>query len=226
MVTNDRQKQGLLAGVSLLLMAVVAGFSFGYVYNGMVLPDQDSQTVENIRNGLGLFRVGALGWILILVLDVIVALTLLRYFKPIHSTLSFMTAGLRLVYTAFLGLAISHLFAVIGRISSAAETSDIMASLHSFEVIWSGSLALFGLHLLGLGILSLRSDIVPRIWGWLLVVAGICYTGVHGAKALLPAMLEQVHQAEMVLSLPMALGELGFAIWLIYACFRTNPSAV
>ena len=52
----DRRKDGLLAGVSLLLMAVAAGFSFGYVYSGMVIPDQDSQTMANLSEGMGLFR--------------------------------------------------------------------------------------------------------------------------------------------------------------------------
>lgn len=222
----DQQKDGLLAGVSLLLMAVAAGFSFGYVYSGMVLPDQDGQTLTNLSEGLALFQAGAWGWILVLILDVVVALALYRYFKPVHATLSAVTGGMRLVYSAFLGLAIYHLFNAMSLVKDGADASEVMVSLESFEGIWSGSLTLFGLHLVGLGVLSLRSDVVPRIWGWLLLIAGVCYTGVHGAKALLPSMLEQVQQAEMILSLPMAFGELGFAIWLIYAFFRAKKVEV
>ncbi len=217
-----QQTNGLIAGVSLLLMAVAAAFSFGYVYSGMVIPDQDTLTVENITNATGLFLAGAWVWILVLILDVVVAIVLYRYFKPVHPSLSAVTSGIRMVYSAFLGFAISHLFTAIDQVTSGGDISVIGASLQSFERIWSGSLTLFGLHLMGLGLLSLRSDVVPRMWGWLLMVAGTGYIAVHGAKVLLPSMKEVVHQAEMILSLPMALGELGFAIWLIYAFIRSN----
>ncbi len=223
---KDRQKVGLLAGICLLVMALAAGFSFGFVYSELVIPGQEGQTLERIRDRLGLFRVGAIGWILILVLDVVVALALFRYFEGVQRTLSSITAGLRLVYSAFLGLAISYLFAAIGQVTDGADSGQVIALLESFEGVWSASLTLFGLHLVGLGVLSLRSDFVPRFWGWLLVFAGLCYTGVHGAKAMLPSMEEKVQQAEVILGLPMALGELGFAVWLIYAFFRSKRSAV
>lgn len=218
----DRRKDGLLAGVSLLLMAVAAGFSFGYVYSGMVIPEQGMETLDNIRLGMPLFRAGAWGWVLVLVLDVIVALALYRYFQPVHAGLSALTGGIRLVYSACLGWAVYSLFHAMNLVNDGADASAIMASLESFEGIWSAGLTLFGLHLVGLGILSLRSGFVPRFWAWLLVVAGISYTAVHGAKTLLPAMEAQVQQAEVILGLPMALGELGFAAWLIYACFRNR----
>jgi len=222
----DRRKDGLLAGVSLLLMAVAAGFSFGYVYSGMVIPDQDSQTMANLSEGMGLFRAGAWGWVLVLILDVVVAVALYRYFKPVHAALSALAGALRLVYSAILAWAISHLFTAMGQVISGADAAEVITSLNTFEGIWSGGLVVFGLHLIGLGMLSLRSGFVPRLWGWLLVVAGLSYTGVHGARVLLPGMEAQVQQAEILLSLPMALGELGFAIWLIYAFFRTRKPAV
>lgn len=224
MMMHDQQRLGLLAGISLLLMAVAAGFSFGYVYSGMVIPDQAIETVDQITRDMSLFRAGAWGWMLVLILDVVVAVALYRYFKPVHATFSAVTGGMRLVYSALLGLAIYHLFNAMSLVQEGVDASGVMASLESFEGIWSGSLTLFGLHLVGLGVLSLRSGVVPRFWGWLLVLAGLCYFGVHGAKALLPAMEARVQQAEVILSLPMALGELGFAVWLIYAFVRTERS--
>lgn len=223
---RDQRIQGLLAGLSLLLMAVAAGFSFGYVYSGMVIPDQDSQTVANLSEGMAMFRAGAWGWVLVLILDVVVALALYRYFKPVQASFSALTGGMRLVYSAFLALAISHLFTAMGQVTTGTDATEVMTSLNTFEEIWSGGLIVFGLHLIGLGMLSLRSGFVPRLWGWLLVVAGLSYTGVHGARVLLPGMEAQVQQAEILLSLPMALGELGFAIWLIYTGFRTKSTAV
>ncbi|MEQ9230796.1 MAG: DUF4386 family protein, partial [Cyclobacteriaceae bacterium] len=52
-------------------------------------------------------------------------------------------------------------------------------------------------------------------FGWLLLIAGICYIGVHGAKAFMGHQNEQILKIEMILSLPMAIGEIAFAVWLV-----------
>ncbi|NCG29669.1 MAG: DUF4386 family protein [Bacteroidetes bacterium] len=51
--------------------------------------------------------------------------------------------------------------------------------------------------------------------GFLLLFAGICYSGLSAAKAMMPSYADQVAAAEMILSLPMALAEILLAIWLI-----------
>ncbi|MCF8459026.1 MAG: DUF4386 domain-containing protein, partial [Bacteroidales bacterium] len=74
---------------------------------------------------------------------------------------------------------------------------------------------LFGLHLLFLGILVLRSKNIHAVWGILLVFAGISYIGIHTIKNFFPEFESQVKTAEMILSMPMAFGEVGFGIWLL-----------
>jgi hypothetical protein len=87
--------------------------------------------------------------------------------------------------------------------------------VESFETIWFFALIIFGFHLLALGILTHQSKNIHNFWGILLVFAAVCYAVIHSAKFLLPEFENQVAIAEMILSLPMAFGEVGFAFWLI-----------
>lgn len=127
-----------------------------------------------------------------------------------------MTALLRVVYALVLGVAITQLMAVVQLVSEQAEVTSIMNKLESFESLWSNGLIIFGLHLVGLGILSIVSTNISNIFGGLFLFAGLCYFGIHLAKATAPTYGDQISSVEIVLSLPMAIAELGFAFWLIF----------
>lgn len=222
----SRKKMAQTAGWSLIIMALAAGFAYGYVYNGQVVPNDPATTFRQIQAGLPVFRAGIGAWVLIFLCDVVVALALYGYFKSVHQQISLLTAAIRLVYTAVLGWAISQLIIVTQLIKPVAGTisedlaQQVLSHLENFERIWSAGLIIFGLHLVGLGYLAFRSRLVPRVWGVLLVFAGICYTFLHGCR-LLPINFD-VATLEMALSLPMAVAELGLAIWLLRSGRKTG----
>ena len=87
---------------------------------------------------------------------------------------------------------------------------------------WSFGLIIFGFHLLLLGFLALKSWNIHRFWGIMLIVAAVSYVGIHCAKILLPEFENPVKTAEMILSLPMTFGEVGFAVWLIIRGGKAN----
>lgn len=215
------RKAAIVAGVSLLLMAVAAGFAYGYVYSELIVPGDPEATIGNLRASGSLFRAGVAGWIIIFILDAIVAWMLFLFLRKVDFGYALLIAWLRLVYTAILGGAIVNFIFILkllkGGVSFAPELAplQVMFHLRSFEEKWSMGLIIFGLHLLMLGYLALRSKIAHAFWGILLVVAGICYLFVHGAQFLHLDLAGQLPMVETALSLPMALGELGFAIWLI-----------
>lgn len=55
---------------------------------------------------------------------------------------------------------------------------------------------------------------IPRILWYLTLIAGISYVFVHYLKLTL-TQSAIVSNLEMILALPMAIGELGLAVWLI-----------
>jgi hypothetical protein len=55
---------------------------------------------------------------------------------------------------------------------------------------------------------------IPKILWYLALIAGVSYVVVHFLKLTLPQS-DIVNNLEMILALPMAIGELGLAVWLI-----------
>jgi hypothetical protein len=122
----------------------------------------------------------------------------------------------RIIYTAFFAVAIFKLINVLTIIDNPFTSSiEVLSNLNSFDSIWSLGLIIFGLHLIFLGILALKNNTTHNVFGILLVFAGICYTSIHMAKNLMPAFESHVNNIEMILSAPMAIGEIAFAFWLL-----------
>ena len=219
---SSTRKYALISGISLLAMALAAGYAYGFVYNSLVIPENPAVTFANIRSSPDAFMGGFIGWIVIFLLDILVAWGLYWFFKEIHPGISLVTAVLRVIYALVLGAAILHLFPVVAMAESTPAAAQVMNELKAFESLWSQGLILFGVHLFGLGILSVRSRYLPNLLGGLLLFAGLCYTGIHLAKAVAPMYLDQIVKIEMVLSLPMALAEIALAFWLILRGGKTN----
>lgn len=219
-IIKQQRASALIAGFSILLMAVIAVFSFEYAHNTIVIPNDISITLNNLRGMSTLFHAEIFGWIIILLLDITVSIALYNYFKIENRKIAWLMSAFRLVYSAILGLAIFNLM----RTSSIANQSiknipeiiqqKVLLLLNAFESTWSIGLIIFGFHLLLLGYLAYKSHNIHWLWGVILFFAAISYIVVHTAKSFLPGA-QIVNTIEMVLSVPMAVGEIGFAIWLI-----------
>ncbi|MDF9800848.1 hypothetical protein OKW21_006111 [Catalinimonas alkaloidigena] len=214
-MTENRKPFGLIAAIAILLMAVAAGFAYGYVQSSL-LADDAQTTVQNVQNSPGLLKAGILAWVVVLVCDLVVCWALYHYFKHVHRSLSLLSSGLRLVYSGWLAVAIAQLVYLLPLLNNPDQAAalQVMQQFASFEEIWSAGLIVFGLHLLALAYLSLLSQNIPRIFGWLLLFAGFSYLFVHTGKWLFPGA-RLIDQLETLLSLPMAVGELAFALWLL-----------
>jgi uncharacterized membrane protein len=82
--------------------------------------------------------------------------------------------------------------------------------------IWSFGLFVFGFHILGLAFLSKKKKQVPNFISILILIAGISYIFLHGSQQLGIFNENVMSDVEMILSVPMAAGEIGFAFWLIF----------
>lgn len=161
---TDRQA-ALLAGISLLLMAAVDGYAYGYAYNSLVIADDANATYENIRSSTGLYTGGVIGWVIIFILDLLVAWGLYRFFQNINPSLSRNAGILRAVYTLFLGSAIWNLIQVYPLLDGTEVNPEVMERLQSFASIWNYGLIIFGLHLVGLGMLAIKRTKDASIFG-------------------------------------------------------------
>lgn len=224
------KKLGLIAGISLIVMAVAAGFSYGNVFNNLVV-DSPEATLQNLVSERPLFLAGLVGWVIILITDLIVSLALYGYFRRTARVASLLTALLRIVYTIILAVAIARLFRIIPVLSDGLAAADTFAAFNVslniglFETIWSLGLIIFGLHLLGLGYLSVKAKSVPSLLGYLLYLSGVLYVVVHTARQIATFDPDVVSKIENIASLPMALGEMLLALWLIYKGFKKDKAS-
>src|SRR3954470_4922534 len=211
------RRAGVVAGVGLLVMVPLAVFANFVVRKGMIKPSDGGATAAEIVAREGTFRLGVLAWLLVVVLDAVVAWALYRVFRPVSPAVSMLTAVFRLVYTAVLLVAVGQLLRALDVLTvgsaPAPGTADVsehaLLELNAFQHLYDLGLFLFGIHLALLGYLSLRSDFIPKVVGVLLVVAGAGYA-VDTVSAVLALELPSV-------SVFTFLGELLLALWLLVA---------
>lgn len=218
----SKTKYAVVAGISLILMAAAASFSYGYVHGSLIVLTDPATTLQNLKASVPTFVAGVGGWLVIFLTDIIVAWALYRYLERVNRRAAATMAWLRVLYAVVLAVAIYQLIFAASIIPDSLDANLVASYLQAFESIWSAGLIIFGAHLVVLGYVTTRSLFVPRFFGWLLVFAGVCYAGVHTAKALAPTHLIQIQRVEMALSLPMAMAEIGLAFWLIFFSGRAE----
>jgi hypothetical protein len=221
----SQRKAALIAGFSILIMAVLAGFAYGFVLQGLIVPDNATLTANNIKSSMILFRVGIASFLVVLICDVLVAWALYIFLKQVNENLSLLGAWFRLVYSGILGVALLNLTFVVLLLNDANYLSVfeisqlnalIMFFLKGFNNIWSIGLVIFGCHLYVLGYIVFKSGYIPKIFGTLLIIASLCYIISNFANLLLTNYEKYKATVELFISLPMIVGELGFGLWLLF----------
>ena len=191
---------GLVAGIGLLAMSVLAGFANFGVVERVTTPADAATTV---------FRAGVFALVLVVLLDVLVAWALREFFTPVHHALATLAAWFRLTYAAVFLVAIAHLADAVG-------DPRALARIETFRDVWHVGLILFGVHLLLIGYLAHRSGNVPSVLGVLIAVAGLGYA-VDGAGTVLVAD----YSADLAAFT--FVGEVLFMLWLLV---KTRGTAV
>ncbi|EAC5804375.1 TPA_asm: DUF4386 family protein [Listeria monocytogenes] len=229
----SQRRAAIIAGITMLVMVVCATFAVGFVSNSLIVKGDASATVSNIFNSLALFRGGLFCWLVILVSDIIVSWALYIFLKQVDNSVALLGAWFRLIYCAILGTSILNLVYVLLILSGGstpATQSDqlnaqVMLFIDAFNKMWSFGLIIFGLHLLIIGTLILKSGFIPKFLGILLLIAALSYVIVHLLHVFFPQFEQTTGFLENILSLPMALGELAFGIWLLIRGGRTSKPA-
>lgn len=217
----SQRRAAVIAGLATLAMAGCAAFAVGFVNGALLVKGDADATAGNITRSLALFRSGIFAWLVILVCDILVSFALYSFLKQADSSLALLGAWFRLIYCAILGVALLNLVYVLliaggdGALAAAGVNAQVMLYVEAFDKMWSFGLIVFGLHLLVIGKLVLKSGFIPGILGLLLLVAAAGYIIVHSLDMFFPQAQAVTAILENILSLPMALGELAFGVWLL-----------
>jgi hypothetical protein len=212
--TQPQRTASLTAGLALAVMAVLAGFGVFGAIGALVTPGDAAKTAVDIAGAQALFRWGIASLILVAVLDIVVAGALFTLFAPVNRSVSLMAAGFRVAYAAVYLVAIIQLVVALGLLG---EPAQAMRAIEAYNTIWLVGLILFGVHLLLIGYLAYRSGFMAKVFGILLVVAGLGYVVDGFLAVLVPGPSFSIGQFTFV-------GEVALIFWLLIKGSRKNFS--
>ena len=147
---------------------------------------------DNIAASLGLFQAAIVAFLIVAILDVVVASGFYQLLRPVNQRLHCLSVRCAIVYAAAFAIALMNLVAAAQLVHGATETAlhrhhiqtQVAASVASFDSDWNLALGIFGLHLVGLGALLFRLP-APRPLAALVVVAGTGYLADSVGKVLI-----------------------------------------
>lgn len=209
--TINQRQLSKLTGISLVVMTIAAGVSMGMVYMP-VFEMGETQFAEQLPEIRIPLIFGILGWLVILICDFLVSWGLYKIYERKDKTKSKIMGILRLIYSLILMGAIFQLIRATF-VTSGAE--EVYRLLQNFQSIWQFGLIIFGMHLLYLAALVCEKKTIRQAISVLLFIAGIGYVLSNTADLFIVNYEEMRSSVEAIFILPMILGELGLAIWLL-----------
>lgn len=223
-----------LAGVGYVMLFLLAIFANFFVLEGLIEAGDAATTAANIRESEGLFRLSLVSFMVVFIVDVVLAWALYIFFRNVSRDLSLLAAWFRLVYTVFLGIALIFFFQALQLLSgadylTAFDTGQVNAqalgALEAFNYTWLIGLAAFGIHLLLLGFLILKSGYTSRLLGYVLMVAGAAYVVDTGAYTLVANYADYENLFLVMVAVPSVIGELWLGLWLLLRAGRHQKAA-
>jgi hypothetical protein len=221
------------AAGALWLVTIVAGlFAEVFVRGGLIVPDDPGATASNIMRAETFFRLG-------LTADLIGALamagaTLLLYdiFRPAGRRLAvgqlcFGFAGCIILAASLSSLSSPLILlgrlAPLGGMNAASLNLLALGALKSYSISYNVSLAFFAVQVALIGLIILRSDLFPKLFGILFLAESVCNASFVLAVLLAPAVAGRLGSYILLPGLP---AELGFAIWLLAMGVKRDDTRV
>lgn len=207
----NARRLSLIAGLSYLVIFFAAIFA-----NFLVLESLLKAPLETIQENHLMVRLGILAFLITVVFDVVVAWALYQLFR--EHPLSGLSTYFRMMHAGIMGVAI---FALPLALKSTTG-SEILHQADVFNTIWLIGLFFFGIHLILLGRILKK----PGVIAFFLVLAGVAYMVDTGAHFLLANYEDYSSLFLAMVAIPSILGEMSFAVWLLFkGGKRYNPKA-
>jgi len=217
------QSYARTAGLLYLIIAAFGAFAIAYVPSVVIEAGDPAATANNLLANKALFNMGLFSDVVVLLAEVTLTAMLYVMFKPVSPTLALIAAWSRiamvLVMAFNLLINIMPVFLLSGTAYlNAFEPAQLQAAAliffeaHAYGVyIWQ---IFFGPHLLALGYMILKSDLFPKVLGWMMVIGSFGYT--------IQALEKLMHIENAALSIAVigmltivTIAELSFAFWLL-----------
>lgn len=207
------------AGALYLAIAVCGGFSIGYVPAQIVTGDP-ATSAANLLAHQGLFRLGVLADSAVILFELAITVILYQLFRNVGPRVAMIALISRLGMIGV--MAINLLFWVMAYALLTVQPTPETVILHtlvqySFDAHAMGVFVwqlFFGVHLLALGWLVIKSTNVPRSLGWGLFIGAFGYL-IQGIVELTFTEVALLDYSIIGLLVIVTLSEISFGLWLL-----------
>ena len=219
------RESAIIAGIGLLIMVLTVPVAEFQIFPSLIDYKNPEITANNLLSNKSYFILGVFLNFITIICDIIVAWALYVFLKPVDKSLSLLVAWFRLIYTGIYLIALLNLIKVLGLLNAdkyfkATNQSQIydqiLFHLKSFGYEMGFGLILFGIYLGLLGYLAIKSSYIPKIFGWLLLLAGLGYFITYLGNFLFPNINTDLLTITFF-------GELIFMVWLLLKGGRNLP---
>lgn len=215
MISNNATAR--LAGFFYLVLLVLGVYSIVYLPSQFIVWDNASQTVENIRNSEGQFRLGIVTTVFAYLASLFLSLTLFKLLREVNKTYSFLMLVFVLISIPINFNNLQHRFSILTLIKSPEPSANlqnqVMLHLEYFSNGVQLSSLFWGLSLLPLGYLIFKSGFIPKILGILLMIGFASYVMEFFGKLLTDEYSNTIFP--VILGWPSSFGEFGLCLWLL-----------
>jgi Domain of unknown function (DUF4386) len=232
-----RMRSSPIEGVKVRQAALVVGFTYllspvGYaeftIWPKLVIPGHIDQTVANIGSHHGLFLTATFCYLINFIEDIILAWGLYILLAPVNRALALLASWFRLIYAAIALFGVFYLATVYRMLTTpdyltlfgrGPLQAQVNLLLNSFRYDYSLALVIFGLHLLLIGYLIIRSRYIPWWLGILLIINGAGWV----VDSLQPYLYPD---AQLDFVFVTFFGELIFMLWLLIRGWKIQEPGV
>lgn len=204
------KKTARLAGIAYLGLGISGVLGFLLIRSQLFEPGDAAATAMNLIEREGLARLGIAADLTVVLTQSLAALYFFKLFRDVNTfaagslaAFGFMNSAAVLVATAFSATALE--VALDGAAPTAAATALLLYDLNT--AAWGVGGLFFGLWLIPMGWLVLRSGFMPRPLGWVLIAGGLGYM----LSAYTSYLVPNADALAGALTVPASLGE----FWMI-----------
>ena len=229
--TTSLRRIARFAGVLYLVIIAAGLFAEMAVRSHLIVAGDAAATADNIMASEGLFRLGFVGDLAMIMADVAIALLFYVLLRPVSNVLALMAAFFRLAQAAVLGINLLNMFLALqllggadylGVLSTDQSNALALMFLDAHAAGYRLALVFFGFSILILGYLLVKSDHFPRILGYGMFVASVIYVADSAAYFMLSNYADYEAAFDVLLSGPVVIAEVSLCVWLLWKGVRTQ----
>jgi hypothetical protein len=211
---------------------VIAGGLYAEVFvrASLLVPGDPAATARAIAANETLWRWGVVVHLLYLVPAIVVNVLICDLFRAVESTLARLALVFSVAGVIIEAASLLHLYVPLAMIEDSGPLAALgegqrqalsYLAIGLFDTAFGFALLFFAGFCVLIGTLILRSRLIPRVIGALMVVAGSCYVVNTLALILSPALSDRLVPGIL---LPIGLAELSLALWLTFKGVQTKEA--